>query len=300
MKILLLGANGQIGWELRRALVALGEVQACGRTQAELGDVASLSRTVRSCAPDLIVNAAAYTDVDMAEMEPDTAWRINAEAVEVLAKTAHTTGAWLIHYSTDYVFDGSGEHCWREDDTPAPLNVYGQTKLAGEQAIRDSHCQHLIFRTSWIYAARRRNFARTILRCAMEQEQLRVVADQFGTPTSAALVADITALVYSSIRHDRKASRVSGTYHLTASGSTNWHDYACFLVSEASNLGAKLRTSTADILAISSMELKQAARRPANSRLDTTRLRHAFHLSLPPWQDQVSRLVTELCATDSQ
>lgn len=296
MKILLLGKDGQVGWELQRALAPLGEVVALGRGGAPplSGDLAQpeiLAATVRSVAPDVIVNAAAYTAVDKAESEPGLAQTVNAIAPALLARAAAGIGAWLVHYSTDYVFDGSGTTAWTEESPMGPLNVYGRTKLEGEGLIRDSGCRHLIFRTSWVYAARGQNFARTMLRLASERESLNVVDDQFGAPTGAELIADVTA---HALRAALAGPEVSGLYHLAASGSTTWHGYACHVVELARRIGATVKVPREAIHPVPTTAFPTPARRPANSRLDCSRLQRTFGLHLPRWESGVDRLVTEL------
>ena len=295
MKILLFGKNGQLGWELQRSLAPLGELVALDRAGADglcgdLGDLAGLARTVRQIAPDVIVNAAAYTAVDKAESEPELALTLNALAPGVLADEAEKLGAWLLHYSTDYVFDGSGNQLWRENDPTGPLGVYGQTKLAGEQAV--ARCvRHLIFRTSWVYAARGSNFVRTMLRLAQEREQLNVIADQLGAPTGAELIADVTA---HALRAVRDRPELAGLYHLAAAGETSWHGYASFVVDQAMHLGRPLRVPPEGIVAIASSDYPSAARRPLNSRLDCAKLRQSFALRLPAWETGVVRMLNEL------
>ena len=295
MKILLFGKNGQLGWELQRSLAPLGELVALDRAGADglcgdLGDLAGLARTVRQIAPDVIVNAAAYTAVDKAESEPELALTLNALAPGVLADEAEKLGAWLLHYSTDYVFDGSGNQLWRENDPTGPLGVYGQTKLAGEQAV--ARCvRHLIFRTSWVYAARGSNFVRTMLRLAQEREQLNVIADQIGAPTGAELIADVTA---HALRAVRDRPELAGLYHLAAAGETSWHGYASFVVDQAMHLGRPLRVPPEGIVAIASSDYPSAARRPLNSRLDCAKLRQSFALRLPAWETGVVRMLNEL------
>ena len=294
MKILLLGKNGQVGWELQRALAPLGTVVALDRGGADglcgdLEDLDGLARTVRRLAPDVIVNAAAYTAVDKAETDIERAQRINAEAPGVLASATATVGALLVHYSTDYVFDGSGDTPWREDAPTAPLSVYGRTKLSGEEAIRATGCRHLILRTSWVYAARGGNFARTMLRLAAERERLTVIADQHGVPTGAELIADVSA---HAIRAERADRGLGGTYHLAASGETSWHGYASFVIERARELGAALEVS--EIAPIGTRDYPSAAARPLNSRLDTARLRERFGLAMPDWRDGVARMLHEI------
>ena len=298
MRILLLGRNGQVGWELQRSLAPLGELVALDATGADglCGDLArpaELATTVRALAPGLIVNAAAYTAVDRAEAEPERARAVNAAGPAVLAQEAAALGAWLVHYGTDYVFDGSGNRPWAEDDPTGPLNVYGRTKLEGEQAIRASGCAHLILRTSWVHSARGANFARTMLRLAGEREQLQVVADQFGAPTGADLIADVTA---HAIRAAMARPALSGTYQLAAGGETNWHGYARHVVAFAQARGHPMRVHPDTIVPVSSADFPSAAQRPHNSRLDTRKLRQVFALGLPPWQFGVERMLQEVLA----
>ena len=296
MKILLLGKNGQLGWELQRSLAPLGELVALDRQGApglcgDLGEPDGLAATVRALRPDVIVNAAAYTAVDRAESEPDLARRINAHAPAVLAREAAACGALLVHYSTDYVFHGHGQRPWAEDDPTGPLNVYGQTKLAGEQAIVQAGCRHLILRTSWIHAARGGNFARTMLRLARQQPRLTVIDDQWGAPTGAELIADVSAhaIVQLRARPDK-----AGIYHLAAAGETNWFSYAKHVLAQAQSAQAAIEYAVKDILPIPSSAYPVAATRPHNSRLDTRKLRTAFDLHLPPWQAGVDRMLAEI------
>jgi dTDP-4-dehydrorhamnose reductase len=294
MKILLLGKNGQVGWELQRSLAPLGELLALDSKSTDycgdLTDLAGLSATVRAYAPDVIVSAAAYTAVDKAESESEQAQRVNAEAVAVLAQEAQQSGAWLVHYSTDYVFDGSGQLPWQETDTVGPLSVYGTSKLAGEQVMQASGCKQLIFRTSWVYAARGNNFAKTMLRLAQERDSLSVIADQFGAPTSAELLADVTA---HALRSAMAAPELGGLYHLAASGETTWHSYARFVLEQAEAAGKLLKVAPAQISAIASSAYPTAAKRPLNSRLNTGKLQSAFALHLPDWQVGVARMLSE-------
>ena len=296
MKILLLGKNGQLGWELQRSLAPLGELVALDRQGApglcgDLGEPDGLAATVRALRPDVILNAAAYTAVDRAESEPDLARRINAHAPAALAREAAACGALLVHYSTDYVFHGHGQRPWAEDDPTGPLNVYGQTKLAGEQAIVQAGCRHLILRTSWIHAARGGNFARTMLRLARQQPRLTVIDDQWGAPTGAELIADVSAhaIVQLRARPDK-----AGIYHLAAAGETNWFSYAKHVLAQAQSAQAAIEYAVKDILPISSSAYPVAATRPHNSRLDTRKLRTAFDLHLPPWQAGVDRMLAEI------
>ncbi|WP_374247047.1 dTDP-4-dehydrorhamnose reductase [Zoogloea sp.] len=296
MKILLLGKNGQVGWELQRSLAPLGEVVALDHDGAPglSGDFAqpeSLAATVRAVAPDLIVNAAAHTAVDKAESEPDLARAINALAPGVLAREAAALGALLVHYSTDYVFDGSGRAPWVEDAPTGPLSVYGATKLEGEDAIRASGCRHLIFRTSWVYAARGGNFAKTMLRLAAERDALTVIDDQHGAPTGAELLADVTA---HAARMTLVSPHLAGTYHLAAAGETTWHGYARHVIEFARARGVAIKVAPDAIRPVPTGAFPTPAKRPANSRLDTRKLQDAFRLVLPAWQRGVERMLTEI------
>lgn len=297
MTILLLGKNGQVGWQLQRALAPLGDVVALDRAGADglcgnLEDLDGLAATVRALRPRAIVNAAAYTAVDKAESEPELAQRINADAPAALAREAAACGALLLHYSTDYAFDGSGSAAWKEDDACAPLNTYGASKLAGERAIQQSGCAHLIFRTSWVYAARGANFARTMLRLAAEREQLTVIADQWGAPTGAELIADVSA---HALAQTLAAPEKAGLYHLVAAGETNWLEYARFVLAHAAAQGVPIKAR--EVLPITTGEWPSAARRPLNSRLDTSCLRRSFGLRLPPWQQGVARAVSDMLSS---
>jgi dTDP-4-dehydrorhamnose reductase len=296
MKILLLGKNGQVGWELQRSLAVLGEVIAVDIDSAspwrlDFLDPDALRALVGAAAPQLIVNAAAHTAVDKAEAEPELVRAINATAVGVLAREAAARDAWLVHYSTDYVYDGSGSAPWTEQSTPAPLSVYGRTKLEGEELIRASGCRHLIFRTSWVYAARGDNFAKTMLRLARTRDALKVIDDQVGAPTGADLLADLTAQAW---RVAKARPELSGTYHAVAAGETSWHGYAKHVIEFARARGEALRVAPDAIAPIPSSAYPQAATRPRNSRLDTTKLRSAFDVALPAWQQGVDRMLTEV------
>jgi dTDP-4-dehydrorhamnose reductase len=297
MKILLLGKDGQVGWELQRALSPLGELIAYGRQEADLEQLDALRQLVRKIQPDVIVNAGAYTAVDKAETEPEKARTINAEAVGLLAEEANRLNAWLVHYSTDYVFNGEKTSPYEVDDQTAPLSVYGKTKLEGEQLIRDRHAKHLIFRTSWVYAARGGNFAKTMLRLAKDRDALKVIADQHGAPTSAELIADVTALAMSRIdQAGPAASSLAGTYHLAASGHTTWHGYAQYVLELAQARGATLKAGPAAVQPIPTEAYPLPAARPKNSRLNTIKLTSTFNLHLPQWQFHVQRLMDELAA----
>ncbi|MDE1952206.1 MAG: dTDP-4-dehydrorhamnose reductase [Betaproteobacteria bacterium] len=297
-RILLLGADGQLGWELRRALLPLGDVKPLNRTQADLCNLPALRAVLDQARPHIIVNAAAYTAVDRAESEPELAQRINAAAPGLLAAWAAEHDAMLVHYSTDYVFDGSKPAPYTELDAPKPRSVYGHSKRAGEQAIAQSGCRHLIFRTSWVYAARGGNFAKTMLKLAREREHLRVVADQFGAPTSAELIADVTALALHRVQTDASFATAIGTwsglYHLTACCSTSWHGYAQFVLQQAAAHGVALRCGAEAVEPIATADYPLPAPRPANSRLDCDRLQAALGLALPHWQIQVRRMLAEV------
>ena len=295
MKILLLGKNGQVGWELQRSLAPLGELIALDRHSIDYcGDLSqpeAVAETVNRLKPTVIVNAAAYTAVDKAETETELSYTINAKAPEALAQAAKQIGAWLVHYSTDYVFNGSGSQAWQETDAVAPLSVYGQSKLAGEQAIQAAEGLHLIFRTSWVYAARGNNFAKTMLRLAKERDQLSVINDQIGAPTGAELLADVTA---HAIRSGLKQSELSGLYHLAAAGETSWYDYAGYVLDYARHKGIELKTTENAISAIPTSAYPTPAQRPLNSRLNTEKLQNQFGLVLPDWQLGVDRMLAEV------
>lgn len=293
MKILLLGKNGQLGWELQRALAPLGQLTALDRYGhdglcGDLADGDGLLRTVQHVQPDVIVNAAAYTAVDKAENDAQTAWSINADAPGLLALAAKQNGALLVHYSTDYVFDGGGDQPRAESAPTGPLNQYGLGKLAGEQAIRLAGARHLIFRTSWVYGARGGNFAKTMLRLAAERETLRIVGDQIGAPTGADLIADVTA---HALRAVLLNPGLCGTYHLAAAGAVSWHGYASFVFEQARLLGKTLALREAE--SITSADYPVPASRPLNSRLDISKLQAAFGLSMPDWHAGVRRMLTE-------
>ncbi len=294
MNILLFGKGGQVGWELQRSLAPLGELVALDFDSTDhcgsFTDLKGLADTVRELKPDVIVNAAAHTAVDKAESEPELVRQLNALAPGRLAQEAASVGAWLVHYSTDYVFDGSGSRAWVESDTPAPLSVYGRTKLEGEQLIQATGPRHLIFRTSWVYAARGGNFAKTMLRLAQERERLTVIDDQIGAPTGAELLADVTA---HAIRHVLQRSSDGGLYHLAAAGETSWFDYAKHVLAQAKALRPNLQIKATEVLPVPTSAFPTPAQRPHNSRLDTRKLQATFGLQLPPWQSGVNRMLTE-------
>ena len=297
MRILLLGKNGQVGQALERALAPLagpGELLALDRRKGgDLAQLDALAATVRQLRPQVIVNAAAYTAVDKAESEPDKARLINALAPELLAKEAQALGAWLVHYSTDYVFDGSGTRPWVETDATAPLNVYGQTKLEGERQIQ-AHCtRHLILRTSWVYAAHGSNFAKTMLKLAQERDRLTVIDDQWGAPTGAELLATVTAAALREIGLAGNEA-LAGLYHLAASGETTWHAYASHVISQAKALRPDLPWAVQEIAPVPSSAFVTAALRPHNSRLDTAKLQAAFGINLPDWRQGVDEMLAQV------
>jgi len=294
MKLLLLGKGGQVGWELQRSLAPLGELVALDfdstDLHADFSHPEQLADTVRKVRPDVIVNAAAHTAVDKAESEPELARKLNATSPGVVAEAAQQIGALMIHYSTDYVFDGSGSKPWVEGDATGPLSVYGRTKLEGEQVVAANCARHLIFRTSWVYAARGGNFAKTMLRLAKERERLTVIDDQFGAPTGAELLADVTA---HAIRDTLRDAAKVGLYHVVAGGETTWHGYARFVLEQAEAAGVALKASPAAVDPVPTSAFPTPAVRPHNSRLNTGKLQSTFGLRLPPWQEGVARMLRE-------
>ena len=293
MKILLTGKNGQVGFELKRSLAPLGEIVAVDHAECDLSHPEAIRRMVRQTRPDIIVNPAAYTAVDKAEAEPELAAAVNATAPGILAEEAAHLGALLVHYSTDYVFDGAMAGAYQETDATNPQSVYGRTKCDGEVAVRHANARHLILRTSWVVGAHGGNFAKTMLKLAAERDSLNVVADQWGAPTSAALLADITAHL---VRQYHKAPEVfpSGTYHCVAGGETNWCDYARFVIGEAIRAGRPMKVTPEAVRAITTADYPTPARRPANSRLDTLRLKNTFGLELPHWQQGVRHILDQI------
>jgi dTDP-4-dehydrorhamnose reductase len=294
MKILLTGKDGQVGFELVRALAPLGEVLAVGRADCDLADPDALRALVRRIAPEVIVNAAAYTAVDRAESERDAAFAVNGHAPGILGEEAARLGALVVQYSTDYVFDGAGDDPWTEDDTPAPRSVYGSSKLAGERALRDACPRHLILRTSWVLGVHGANFAKTMLRLAAQRETLTVIDDQFGAPTSAALLADLTAHLVRQYLREGGDAFPFGTYHLAAAGETSWYEYARFVLGAAQAAGRPLKAGPDQVLRVTTAAYPAAARRPLNSRLDTSRFRQTYGLRLPPWQDGAGQVLQQL------
>ena len=295
MNILLFGKGGQVGWELQRSLSVLGHVTALDfDSQDHCGDFSNpdgIVQAVRALRPDVIVNAAAHTAVDKAESEPELAQLLNATTPGVLAEEAARLNAWLVHYSTDYVFDGSGSRPWVETDRPAPLSVYGRTKWEGEQRIQQSGAKHLILRTSWVYAARGGNFAKTMLRLAQERERLTVIDDQWGAPTGADLLADVTA---HAIRHLQARPQDGGLYHCVAAGETNWNLYAKEVLAQVALAQPAIKLKATEVAPVPTSAFPTPAARPHNSRLDTARLRNTFGLTLPPWQQGVARMLREI------
>jgi dTDP-4-dehydrorhamnose reductase len=296
MKIVLLGKEGRVGWELQRSLLTVGDLIASEQHELDLECLDDVRRWVCRCKPEIIVNAAAYTAVDQAESEPEKVRRINAEAVGVLAEEANRLNAWLVHYSTDYVFDGEKNAPYEEGDLPNPLSVYGRTKFEGEEHIRQCHAKHMIFRTSWVYAGRGNNFAKTILRLAKEREKLSVIDDQHGAPTSAELIADVTALALHRAVQNGSHRDLAGTYHLVARGETSWHGYAQYILTVARERGIKLKTAPEEVYPIQTEAYPLPAKRPRNSRLSVSKLTKIFGVHLPDWHIHVNRLIEELAS----
>lgn len=284
-RILVTGKDGQLGYELQRSLAPLTEVIALGRAGCDLGNEKALRAVIQQLKPDIIVNAAAYTAVDKAESEPDVAEAVNHLALKVIGEEAEKLSAMVIHYSTDYVYDGSKHTPYLETDATNPQGVYGLSKLAGELALANACHKHFIFRTSWVLGTYGNNFAKTILRLATIKENLSVVADQFGAPTTAALLADVTAhVVARTLKDSTDLKTPFGVYHLAASGRTNWHEYAKFVIALAHEKGKPLVLSTDNIKAISTIEYPTPAKRPGNSSLNTSKFQNTFGLLLPDWQ----------------
>lgn len=294
MKILLFGKNGQVGWELKRSLSSLGTICAAGREDVSLEDKNQISNIISQEKPDILVNAAAYTAVDKAESQSELAHKINAEAVEVMAKEIHSLDSWLVHYSTDYVFDGTKQSPYLEEDITSPLSEYGKSKLNGENLIRKISPKHLIFRTSWVYSSHGVNFVKTMLRLAKVKKELKIVSDQYGAPTSAELIADVTALALYRIKNSVDNSELSGTYNLTASGETSWYGFAITILQQAQSLGVDFNIKLEDIEAISTDSYPLPATRPQNSRLNTEKLCNALNITLSNWQHHAQRCVHQL------
>ena len=294
MRILLTGKNGQVGFELQRALAPLGEVIAVDQTECNLADQNAIRSLVGEIRPDIIVNPAAYTAVDKAESEPDIAFAINGVAPGVLGEEAAKINALVVHYCTDYVFDGVKQTFYTEDDLPNPQSVYGKSKLAGEQALRQRIKNHLVFRTSWVFGAHGNNFAKTMLKLAAERESLNVVADQFGAPTSAALIADVTAQIVGQYQRQGRQDFPFGLYNLVAGGETTWCDFAKTVIKAAHDAGKPLKLNPENIRPITTAEYPLPAPRPANSRLATHKLEKTFGLRLPPWQEGLNHVLQQI------
>jgi dTDP-4-dehydrorhamnose reductase len=296
VKILLFGKDGQVGWELRRSLSYLGDLVCLGRKEADLQNLPALRGIIQQHQPDILVNAAAYTAVDNAESDHTTAQAINAIAVGVLAEEAAKHNAWIVHYSTDYVYDGTKSSPYLESDVTSPLSVYGKTKREGDELIRKHNSKHLIFRTSWVYSARGRNFVKTILARAQKRDDLKIIDDQFGAPTSAVLIADVTALIIYLIFQQGKHSRsdLAGTYHLVAAGETNWFGVAQCILEKAEACGLAIRVKPSQLLAISTDKYQLIAKRPKNSRMATDKLRQAFGIYLPHWHYHLNLTLEDL------
>ena len=294
MKILLTGKNGQVGFELQRALAPLGEVIAVDHAECDLASPEAIRRLVRETKPDIIVNPAAYTAVDKAESDQDLAVAVNATAPGIFGEEAAQLGALVIHYSTDYVFDGGKTGAYSEDDSTNPQSIYGKTKLAGEQALQQSGADHLIFRTSWVFGAHGGNFAKTMLRLAVDRDSLNVVADQYGAPTSAALIADITAQIIGQYQKQGRAAFPFGTYNLVAEGVTTWHEYAQAVIRTAHAAGQSLKLQPEAIRPITTADYPVPAPRPANSRLDTRKLQETFGLHLPGWRNGLQHVLQQI------
>lgn len=296
MKILLFGKDGQVGWELRRSLSYLGELVCLGRKEADLQNLPVLRGIIQHHQPDILVNAAAYTAVDNAESDHRTAQAINAIAVGVLAEEAAKHNAWIVHYSTDYVYDGTKSSPYLESDVTSPISVYGKTKREGDELIRKHNSKHLIFRTSWVYAARGRNFVKTVLALAQKRDDLRIIDDQFGAPTSAGLIADVTAFIIYLVTQQRKPWRndCAGTYHLVAAGETSWFGVAKFVLEQAEARGLAIRVKPSQLQAISADEYQLIAKRPKNSRMDTDKLRQAFGIQLPHWHYHLDLMLEDM------
>jgi dTDP-4-dehydrorhamnose reductase len=294
MRLLLTGRNGQVGFELRRSLAPLGDVIAVSHADCDLSDPEAIRRVVRAVKPDVIVNPAAYTAVDKAESEPEAARAINAEAPRVIGEEAAALGALVVHYSTDYVFDGTKDGVYSEADGTNPQSAYGLSKRDGELGLARANPRHLILRTSWVVGAHGGNFAKTVLRLAAERDSLSVVADQWGAPTSAALLADVTAHLVRQWQRGGAQGFPYGIYHATAGGETNWCDYARFVIAQAVAAGRPMKVSLEAVKAIATVDYPTPAKRPANSRLDTRKLRETFGLELPHWQEGLAHILDQI------
>ncbi len=291
MKILLFGSAGQVGSELAQLLEGMGDLKACARGDVDFTNPQEIVSIISEYEPDVIVNAAAYTAVDKAESESEIAFQVNSEAVEIIASEANRSGAWLIHYSTDYVFDGTKTGLYDENDMPNPVGIYGQSKLAGENAIRESGCRYIIFRTSWVYGVFGHNFVKTILRLAKTKDELKVVSDQKGIPTSAGLIAKVTK---DSIEKALMNQWPVGTYNLVAKGEASWFEFACYLVQFAHKSGIVLQLGPENIKPVNTESYPTAATRPANSRLDSTLLQSLLGFDLPDWKSSVEEVIQRI------
>ena len=291
MKILLLGANGQVGTELQRTLLVLGELKSCTRAQANLEDLQGIRSLIQDYQPNIIVNAAAYTAVDQAESDKDKAELVNTDAVGVMAHEAKNLDAWLIHYSTDYVFDGEKLNAYVESDPTSPINIYGNTKCKGEELITSSGCKHLIFRTSWVYGSHGNNFAKTMIRLFQEKDELSVVNDQIGVPTSAELIADVTsACLMQSLQKD---TDLSGVYHLAPNGNTSWYGFAEYLCEKGKFIVDGMSNCSVGLSPIATLQYPTPAKRPENSLLNTNKISQAFGVFMPMWQVHVDRFLNQ-------
>lgn len=286
MKILLLGADGQVGWQLRQSLESIGEIKACNKSEANLEDLKQLQKLIQTYAPNIIVNAAAYTAVDKAEKEPEKASIINSTALKLITSETKKLNALLVHYSTDYVFDGKKIGSYTEEDKANPLSVYGKTKLNGENKIKESGCKYLIFRTSWVYSTRGNNFIKTIIKLAKEKDNLSIVSDQIGVPTCANYIADITAYCIKNLNN-----KLYGTYNLTPTGETSWHGLATFVINELNKKNINFKATTQTIKPILTEEYPLPATRPKNSKLSTDKIRKAFKIDIPTWEHHVKLML---------
>ncbi len=292
MKILLTGKNGQVGFELNKKLGTLGEVIATDREELDLTNLNAIETFIDHLKPDIIINPAAYTAVDKAESEPEMAYQINVRAVEILAKKAAELDIPLVHFSTDYVFDGLKKEPYIESDLTNPQSVYGKTKCEGEEKIR-RHAKHIILRTSWVFGTHGNNFLKTILRLIQEKESLNIVGDQWGSPASSSILSDVTFMIVDTVLKN-KNFKDFGTYHITSDGETNWHEYANLIANEAIQLGCKIKCKGTQIAPILTSEYPTAAKRPLNSRLNTDKLKKTFMLELIDWESEVKRVLREL------
>ena len=292
MKILLTGKDGQVGFAIHKKLASLGEVIATNRDMLDLTNPQAIRVFIDKTQPDIIINAAAYTKVDQAENEPELTFQINAVAPQVLTDKASELHIPIIHFSTDYVFDGLKHEPYLETDQANPQSVYGQSKWQGEEAVRQ-HKKHIIFRTSWVFSSHGHNFLKTIMKLIQEKTSLNVVSDQIGTPTSSEALADVTYKIVETIFNDPNFKDF-GTYHMTLENETNWYCYACFITDEAKRLGLQTLMTSKDIKAVSTDSYPTLAKRPMNSRLDTTKIKKTFMLELPHWEEEVKRILKEL------